>query len=290
MALSFCLAGCTASFDDLIDTPEAVVDDQIKIVACVEAPLTRAGADNSTLNSFGLIITNPINDAYNYNCQMKLGASGWNPTDGTSMMWDTQRSPVVVVGFSPYVAGISATSVMPFSVAANQSSADAVLASDLLITKQKVDPQQDLDADGAMQLTFSHAMSKLKVRVTCGGSTDANMTLLGNMVLNGTIASGYCDLAADAPMVSVDSNVASSTISLYKGDTTHECILVPQQVASGFSVNFSYNGKLYIWNAPSAITLQPGVEYELAINIGSGVSASMYGVSRANGAVVMNLN
>ncbi len=44
------------------------------------------------------------------------------------------------------------------------------------------------------------------------------------------------------------------------------------KIAEGFSVNFSYDGKLYIWTAKEAIELEEGgVEHTLTLNVNTTV-------------------
>lgn len=91
------------------------------------------------------------------------------------------------------------------------------------------------------------------------------------MSINGAVVNGICDLSATVPMVVPAPDAVVATVAPYKGTESCECILPPQKIAEGFSVNFSYDGKLYIWTAKEAIELEKGVEHTLTLNVNTTV-------------------
>lgn len=99
-------------------------------------------------------------------------------------------------------------------------------------------------------------MSKLIIKLTVNGTEDADMGKLGDMAVNGAVVNGTCDLSAAAPVVVPAPDAAVATVAPYKGTEYCECILPPQTIAEGFSINFSYDGKLYIWTAKAAVELE----------------------------------
>ena len=137
--------------------------------------------------------------------------------------------------------------------------------------KATVDPEQDLTADGKLKISLNHAMSKLIIKITVNGTTDASMSKLGDMAINGAVVNATCDLSAAAPVVVPAADAVVATVAPYKGTESCECILPPQKIAEGFSVNFSYDGKLYIWTAKEAIELEKGVEHTLTLNVNTTV-------------------
>ena len=79
----------------------------------------------------------------------------------------------------------------------------------------------------------------------------------------------------------------ATTIAPYKGTDGYECILLPQTIIEGFSVNFSYDGKLYIWTAEEPIELQKGVEHTLTLNVNETARlATMQMKYRATGQII----
>ena len=72
-----------------------------------------------------------------------------------------------------------------------------------------------------------------------------------------------------------------------RGTDGYECILLPQTIIEGFSVNFSYDGKLYIWTAEEPIELQKGVEHTLTLNVNETARlATMQMKYRATGQII----
>ena len=156
---------------------------------------------------------------------------------------------------------------MAVNVLTNQSAEANVMASDFLLMKATVDPEKDLTADGKLKISLNHAMSKLIIKLTVNGTEDADMGKLGDMAVNGAVVNGTCDLSAAAPVVVPAPDAAVATVAPYKGTEYCECILPPQTIAEGFSINFSYDGKLYIWTAKAAVELEKGVEHTLTLNV-----------------------
>ena len=90
-ALVISLTGCSNIEDGTQPTGNFPEDHVIRIVTEVNAPVSRAGYDASNLESFGLIIHNSENIAYDYNSQMVKSNNDWNTADGQQMLWDNAR-------------------------------------------------------------------------------------------------------------------------------------------------------------------------------------------------------
>ena len=105
---------------------------------------------------------------------------------------------------------------------------------------------------------------------------DAAISKLGDMAVNGTIVGGICDLSVPEPVVIPREDAVATTIAPYKGT-----------IIEGFSVNFSYDGKLYIWTAEEPIELQKGVEHTLTLNVNETARlATMQMKYRATGQII----
>lgn len=234
-------------------------------------PLSRAGYDAMNLERFGLMIRNSENAAYNYHKQMVGSGSAWSTSDGQQMLWDAERTPVTMIAYAPFMSEATPDASLTVNALTNQSTEENVKSSDFLLMKATVDPEQDLTADGKLKISLNHAMSKLIIKITVNGTTDASMSKLGDMAINGAVVNATCDLSAAAPVVVPAADAVVATVAPYKGTESCECILPPQKIAEGFSVNFSYDGKLYIWTAKEPIELEKGVEHTLTLNVNTTV-------------------
>ena len=267
LALCIGLAGCSNNEDESLPTGTFPGERVISIITEVNEPLSRAGYDATNLERFGLMIRNSENAAYNYHKQMVGSGNTWNTSDGQQMLWDTERTPVMMIAYAPYAGEATPDAPLAVNVLTNQSAEANVMASDFLLMKATVDPEKDLTADGKLKISLNHAMSKLIIKLTVNGTEDADMGKLGDMAVNGAVVNGTCDLSAAAPVVVPAADAAVATVAPYKGTEYCECILPPQTIAEGFSINFSYDGKLYIWTAKAAVELGKGVEHTLTLNV-----------------------
>lgn len=271
IALGVGLAGCSNNEDELLSTGSFPEDHIIRIITEVNEPLSRAGYDVTNLERFGLMIRNSENAAYNYHKQMVSSGNAWSTSDGQQMLWDAERTPVTMIAYAPYMSEAAPDASLAVNALTNQTTEENVKSSDFLLMKATVDPEQDLTADGKLKISLSHAMSKLLIKITVNGTTDAAMNKLGDMSINGAVVNGICDLSATVPIVVPAPDAVVATVAPYKGTESCECILPPQKIAEGFSVNFSYDGKLYIWTAEEAIELEKGVEHTLMLNVNTTV-------------------
>ena len=271
IALGVGLAGCSNNEDELLSMGSFPEDHVIRIITEVNEPLSRAGYDVTNLERFGLMIRNSENAAYNYHKQMVSSGNAWSTSDGQQMLWDAERTPVTMIAYAPYMSEAAPDASLAVNALTNQTTEENVKSSDFLLMKATVDPEQDLTADGKLKISLSHAMSKLLIKITVNGTTDAAMNKLGDMSINGAVVNGICDLSATVPIVVPAPDAVVATVAPYKGTESCECILPPQKIAEGFSVNFSYDGKLYIWTAEEAIELEKGVEHTLTLNVNTTV-------------------
>lgn len=271
IALGVGLAGCSNNEDELLSMGSFPEDHVILIITEVNEPLSRAGYDATNLERFGLMIRNSENAAYNYHKQMVGSGSAWSTSDGQQMLWDAERTPVTMIAYAPYMSEAAPDASLAVNALTNQATEENVKSSDFLLMKATVDPEQDLTADGKLKISLSHAMSKLIIKITVNGTADAAMNKLGDMSINGAVVNGICDMSATVPMIVPAPDAVVATVAPYKGTESCECILPPQKIVEGFSVNFSYDGKLYIWTAKEAIELEKGVEHTLTLNVNTTV-------------------
>ncbi|MBQ6821892.1 MAG: fimbrillin family protein [Bacteroidales bacterium] len=211
-------------------------------------------AENMPVESFRMKITNKNNPSYSYLTTMMWNGEGWSSIDGISMMWDPELSPVDILAVSP---AIDVDGIVPFSVASDQSSGTA--SSDLLVSKQKVDPKTDLNA-GRLSLQFSHIMSRLCIRVS-----NRDFGSLNNATVNGTALSCECDFAKDNPSVIVGYNSAGAILA-YNAGSEYQAVLVPQTTPSVLKVSITDNtGITYDWQSGSPVQFEAGESYVLTL-------------------------
>ncbi|MDE6489764.1 MAG: fimbrillin family protein [Muribaculaceae bacterium] len=286
-ALSLGLWSCSSNDTEPLASGNFPQDHVIRVTAGVNEPRSRAGYDATNLDRFGLIVTNSANDAYCYHKLMTGTGSTWNTADGQPMLWDADRTPVTVIAYAPYSETAGAGASVAVKALTDQSTAANVKESDFLVRKALVNPDQDLTADGKLKVTLDHAMSKLSIVITVNGSAAADMSKLGDVAINGAVTEGSCDFSATVPAVTATAGAAPATVTAFKGTETCECILPPQTIADGFSINFSYDGKLYVWNATDPVILDSGVEYTLTLNVNTTVRLETCTArNRATGAII----
>ena len=132
-ALVISLTGCSNIEDGTQPTGNFPEDHIIRIVTEVNAPVSRAGYDASNLESFGLIIHNSENIAYDYNSQMVKSNNDWNTVDGQQMLWDNARTPVTVIAYAPYISEAGLDTPLAINIQSNQTTEEKVIASDFLL-------------------------------------------------------------------------------------------------------------------------------------------------------------
>ncbi|MBR1706074.1 MAG: fimbrillin family protein [Bacteroidales bacterium] len=233
------------------------------VTARVAQASTKAGATGDNLSAFQLIVHNAANAAFDYNVTLQRQGALWTPADGSDLYWDDALSPVTVVAFAPAASGWTWNGRSDFSVRTDQRSETALIASDLVLTQKTVDPQQDL-VDGKMALVLDHLLSKLSIQVRADG-TLLSPSAIGNLTVHGTAPRAVIDLTAATPAVTAAGDPAD--IMLLAADTAHEGIVVPQIVADGLKVTFTYDGKLYTWEAPGAVSFDSGKQYSLEVTL-----------------------
>lgn len=136
-----------------ITTPDTPGDGAGKIeFKSVSVPMA---AGQQSVVSAGLFAGDPINM---YNVRLDINASG-QVTPQTPVMWAPgQEKSTDFLAYSPYDETYSSRSKVTFAVKADQSTAEASAASDLLVAQTLSKP-----ADGAVALNFEHKLSQISV-------------------------------------------------------------------------------------------------------------------------------
>ena len=268
-AAAFMLASCSndedfVPQDNLKDTP-------ITVSAAVEGMLTRAGHDTENLPAkFYLTVTQTEEvSQYNYtNVEMTKG-SGNNYTPSDNILWkDATRTPFV----SAYT-----TADATFTVQTDQSTAENVIASDLLGAVSTTDGDVTISGNN-ISVRFRHLLCKLDVTYSWG-------TEFGDVTksIKSVEYQGFgTDAVLDRTTATITSGTYTDAITAFIGKTTvnevekdmSEAIFAPQ----------TGNPKIVI------TALIDGVERAFSLNVtaptGGFVSGNRYTMNVAIGGTV----
>lgn len=247
----------------------------ISVATEVTAHKSRAGYTNENMREFGLIIAGS-SDEYTYNNKRMTGGAleGWT-TDET-MYWESVNTPHCVIAYAPYrEAALDQQSKIDVKVATDQSTAEAVTASDFIAMKNGAfTPATDL-TDGNLLVKMNHMLSKVLVKLTypeAYANADGANPVSG-MSIEGMLVDATLDLAAwggGAAGVALNGNGASEAITPFELNhdaatrtVTYEFIAVPQEQTT-IGVKFNAGNIPYTWKYDN-LKLQGG--QALTINL-----------------------
>ena len=274
-AAALILAACsndnTPQVDVLKDTP-------ITVTAGVAELTTRAGYEGTSVlpETFYLGI-DQVGEKYDYPNMLMTKATDANTyTPASPLLWAGGTDNVSVTA-----ATFSLVEAQALEVQTDQSTADGVKNSDhLLMAATEVAPS----ANG-ISVDFSHIMSKVILTITLGDEFNEAENPISNVTFKGTVASnnymvgtGWATIAEDAATTDItplcNSYTAPAT-DTPNATAEYEVILVPQTVAAdGFTVTFNVGDRVFKWTSASAVTLEGGNKYTLALTAGKDIVSS----------------
>ena len=232
-AAAFMLASC--SNDEDFVPQDNLKDKPITVTAGVEGMLTRAGYETNTDNddlsvlpeTFYLTITQDIEDAtskYNYTNVLMTKTEGENKyTSTTNLLWKDSNRDVAVNAYT--------TDGTTFTVQTDQSTANGVLASDLLGAVSTTEGDVTISGDN-ISVRFRHLLCKLDVIYSWGTEFDNATKSIKNVVYNGF----GTDVTLDRATATITSGSSTDIITTFVGKTTvgeeekdmSEAIFAPQ--------------------------------------------------------------
>lgn len=276
-AAAFMLASC--SNDEDFVPQDNLKDKPITVTAGVAELTTRAGYEGASVlpETFYLGI-DQVGEKYDYPNMLMTKATDTNTyTPESPLLWANGTDNVSVTAATFSLVGAQALEVQT-----DQSTADGVKNSDhLLMAATEVAPS----ANG-ISVDFSHIMSKVILTITLGDEFNETENPISNVTFKGTLASRNYDRTAETPWSDISGVTASDIIPLcnaYTALTTdkpnataeYEVILVPQTVAAdGFTVTFNVGDRVFKWTSASAVTLEGGNKYSLALTAGKDIVSS----------------
>ena len=261
------MAACSSEDVPQVDS---VTNTPIRINAMVAELESRAGiASDTDFGQFYLSVTNSSNSNYSYsNVEVTKSGSEWVPN--SPMYWQNSTTPVTVTA-----ATFSLDGAQDLAVQTNQSTDANVIASDHLYmaaTSQTYAAVTDEKAEGAINVNFSHLMSKVNLTITLADEFDATVNPISNVTFQGTVAS--CSYTAGTGWATIPNDASATDITACavgytKPTAQYEVILVPQTVTAGnFAVQFQIGGRQFKWTYDYAVTLESGKQYTLALTAG----------------------
>ena len=276
-AAAFMLASCSNN-EELVPQ-DNLKDKPITVTVGVAELTTRAGYEGTSVlpTTFYLGI-DQTGTSYDYpNVLMTKATDANTYTPESPLLWANSTDKVSVTAATFSLVGAQALEVQT-----DQSTADGVKNSDhLLMAATEVAPS----ANG-ISVDFSHIMSKVILTITLGDEFNEAENPISNVTFKGTLASRNYDRTAETPWSDISGVTASDIIPLcnaYTALTTdkpnataeYEVILVPQTVAAdGFTVTFNVGDRVFKWTSASAVTLEGGNKYSLALTAGKDIVSS----------------
>ena len=190
---------------------------------------------------------------------MTLDEGQWRT--GRTLYWGEGKSDVYA--YYPYWETLAEVDAQPFSVATDQTTAEAVEASDLLWAKAEGVAQ----ADGAVSLEMKHVLSRLVVRIMAGEDYIGSLPAAATVHLHSTVTDALVSLSNG----SVEKDPYSGARSIQMRNcgvrnyadgqaVVYEAIVVPQMLASSVPL-LEINSKSVSYLLEDAFNFKPGVSY-----------------------------
>lgn len=273
-------------------------DNIIRVTAGVNGAVTRA--ETVELNSnFSLTVVNkaPLKEGERYstysygNKFFQKNGSEW--ICSTPLLWQDADTKVDVAALAPAIDEMTFNGIynymqkiqpLEYSISDNQETKSEVNENDLLYYYQSdLVPRTALNSDGKLDIQFNHAFSMIDIIVTLGTeysnkNNPINKVIVGGSKLKATIdvanSEGYGVAYPSESGNNPETDIITTPGEFTMATTDHStakfsCILIPQTIdANKFKVTLKTSSKTYVWTSPSAITLETGHKYTLALTMG----------------------
>lgn len=292
-ALAMAVFASCSSEDELAQN-NYPMDNVVRVTTSVKDINTRAFHSTNTLDEFAFCIVNPQSTNFSYdNVKVTKEASTWTPA--SQMLWQNASQPVDIIAYAPYskiskYEKMSNATNYPVYVKVQQE-ADTYESDFLVYKKKGFVPEKDL-TNGAVDITFTHALSLLNINIEFGNefskTTPLTSNPINNITVGGSVDRGYADFTKDVISVTADATRAPVLIVPVLVDfnaaanneahaiVSYSAILIPQTIAEGFRVEFEIDGKIYAWTASESVTLESGKKHQLNLTVGKDVVKSGY--------------
>lgn len=207
-----------------------------------------------------------------------LTANGAGAFTGSPIYFPQDGAPVSVYAYAPYQSGWSDQVDVPatFTVAANQSTDEGYLASDLLHGLPTAEQNAFTKDNPIVLLGFAHILSKLTVKFKTSADTDVDLKGATINIVN-TLPSATLKVA-DGTLSAATGTATAIKAVTFASDATEflaSAVIVPQKVAAGSFIQVVLtNGKMLNARLNTEATFASGKAYVYTVNIsGQGAEA-----------------
>jgi hypothetical protein len=267
-------------------------DGIIRVTTSVnEAVLTRASLTTETVSHFWLNVTtgDGSDPTYNYVREIERQSADdeWE-TKGDPMLWKDDKTSIRVTALQYGSAGFSADDFTSrgttLALIDDQSTQDKLNDADLLIMKPTtVDPQTNLDENGAIKVTLTHGLAKIDVTLTLNTQffkdhlfpadiSDFTVTSYNKFRVSPTNQTAFVyndGNLSTIPVKAFQSAHTDATAESSRSTATYECIVVPTigSNKTTLTVRFAIGDKYYSWTSAET-ALESGHRYAIALEVG----------------------
>ena len=265
------VAGCSGSDEEALKPQVSLKDTPIQVNVLLADIQTRAGYEGKNLPEMFYLRIDQPGDSYDYDVVMKHVGTEWlsyTSADANAprieMLWEGSTSTVAVTAAT---FPLTTTPYMPNALA-DQSTDEGIKASDHLYYHSDA-----VKASGeGISVTFAHFLSKLQIKITLGSEYEAETAnpITAVTVLGTKLGATYDPTTSAWSTPTGGADIISCLATAYSNPTaTYEVILMPQTVAAGsFTVQIQIGNRLYEWTSATAVTLESGKQYTLALKAG----------------------
>lgn len=231
---------------------------------------TRAASDPQTtqLNTtvevgvFGVSGSTTVSNGSNACYAVK--ADGSLSAKTNTMEWPSAGS-IYLYAYAPFQSGWVLSSANSFRVAADQTTADGYLKSDLLYGTPASNPVNQTET--AVPLTFRHLMAKMIVKVIRSDDDDIDLTK-ASLTISGTKTATTLTPQTGALGEAVGDVTDIKVAATIGTEATACAVLVPQQIAAGTElVKMVVGDRLLTARIATAVTLESGKAYTFCFNV-----------------------
>jgi len=265
------MAACSSEDVPQVDS---ATNTPIQIHAMVAELESRAGYGGTVLpDNFYLSVANTNNPTYSYpNVQVTKSGSGWEPT--SPMYWQNSTTEVTVTA-----ATFSLDGARDLAVQTDQSTDTNVKLSDHLYMEEGEQTYAEVEsvkAAGAINVNFSHLMSKVNLTITLADEFYATENPISDVTFQGTVdsrnynAGTWTDIdgVTATDIIPFEDAYTAPTQANPNATATYEVILVPQTISSGFAIQFKIGNRMFKWTSTGEVELDSGKQYTLALTAG----------------------
>ena len=269
------LAGCTQDDERAAGLPMTGMP--LRVVAHVDAPVTREAMTTETLDHYYFLVTDQdgaTTPEYDYFVEMIKGKDGqWSASK--EMTWGTAY-PKVSAWEQKGTEWIkdNYTGGSPVNVGIYQSTREYLLESDLLYMPPTDITAANLDADGNIRVNLKHRFAKLNIVVNITGtpSNPINELTIGGTKPQANFTPKTNTLGVYGYAEDITAYCASSTTNDTDDPSctaTYECILIPQELeTSTLKVTATLqDGSSKSYTHDKALTLKENCQYTLTLSM-----------------------